>query len=283
MAVLDLRQRTGWLLVAVSVGHIVLISAQVNTSRGVPMLEQVVFGAFAEVQRAATTGVDGVKYVWKNYVALQAVRRDNERLQQEIGDLKVRLQSEQSLAAESRTLQELLDLRTEVPLSTTGARVVRSTVIGVGAAAEFRTVTIDKGTQDGLMNGMAVLATEGVVGRVIRPSPRAAKVQLLTDRDAAAGAIVLRSRAQGLVEGTGEDWLKMTYVPSSGDLVVGDVVVTSGIEGIYPKGLVIGQIESVGRGVGQFSRVRPRVRFATLEAVLVVLTRPVAVDDNDGP
>jgi rod shape-determining protein MreC len=285
MPVLDVRQRTGWLLLAVIVAHILLISVQVNTRSGVPMLESVVFGIFAEVQRAATAMVTGAQDGWQNYFALQEIRRDNERLTEEVSQLRIRLQQERALAAQSRTLQDLLDLRGQVDFSTTTGMVIRSTVIGGGAAPEFRTVTIDKGTQDGLKTGMAVLAPAGVVGRVILPSARASKVQLLIDVNAGAGAIVERSRAQGIVMGNGEDWLRMDYVPGTADIKAGDIVVTSGIEGIYPKGFVIGQIESVQPGAATFSAVvvRPSVDFSALEGVLVVLTPPVAADEAPGP
>jgi rod shape-determining protein MreC len=110
------------------------------------------------------------------------------------------------------------------------------------------------------------------------PSARAAKVQLLIDRNAAAGALVERTRAQGVVEGTGADMLRMNYVSGVADIKVGDRVVTSGIDGIYPKGFVIGQVQSIQRGSGEFTsiEVRPAVDFSSLEAVLVVLTPPVA-------
>jgi rod shape-determining protein MreC len=101
-------------------------------------------------------------------------------------------------------------------------------------------------------------------------------VQLLIDRNAAAGAVIERSRAQGVVIGTGADRLRMEYVAGTADVKVGDLVVTSGIDGIYPKGFVIGQIESIERGGGSFSAViiRPAVDFASIEDVLVVLTPP---------
>lgn len=272
MAVLDLRQRTGWLLLSVVVGHIILISAQVNTRAGVPILESVIFGTFSEVQRGATSVVSGVQEGWQNYFALQEIRRANERLLEENSQLQLRLQQERALAAQTRSLQELLDLRNRVDFVTTAGMVVQSTVIGGGAAPEFRTVTIDKGGLAGLKANMAVLAPAGVVGRVIVSTPRASKVQLLIDVNAAAGAVVERSRAQGIVVGDGRDRLRMDYVPSSADIQPGDVVVTSGIEGIYPKGFVIGQIESVERGAGEYSNVviRPAVDFSALEGVLVV-------------
>src|SRR4030095_7613776 len=205
-----------------------------------------------------------------NYVALQDVRAENARLKEENAALQVGLQQERALAQQSRTLQSLLDLKTAVQLKTTSASVIAG-----GASPEFRTMTIDKGTGDGLASDMAVLAPAGVVGRIILPTRRAAKVQLLIDRDAAAGAVAERSRAQGVVVGTGTS-LRLDHVPGTADIKIGDRVVTSGIEGIYPKGFEIGQIESIDRRSGEFSAViiRPAVEFSSLEAVLVVLTPP---------
>ena len=107
----DIRQRTGWLFMAVIVGHIILISAQVNTQRGVPVLETVIFGAFAEVQRAATSASRGAQDTWQNYFALQQIRqRERARCGQEVAQLRITLQQERALAQQSRTLQQLLEL-----------------------------------------------------------------------------------------------------------------------------------------------------------------------------
>ena len=279
MAILDIRQRTGYLFIAVTVGHIILISAQVNTNRGVPVLEAVTFGVFAEVQRAASSAISGMRTSWTDYVALQQVRSENERLQREVAQLRIGLQRERALAQRSRTLEELLELRTEaVDLATVAANVIAG-----GASPDFRTMTIDKGTADGLRPDMAVIAPAGVVGRVITPSARAAKVQLLIDRNAAAGALIERSRSQGVAEGTGGD-IRLNYVSGTADVQVGDTVVTSGIDGIYPKGFVIGQIQSVQRGGGGFDTIvlRPAVDFSSIEAVLVVTTPPVAIQEEEG-
>ena len=273
MALLDIRQRTGYLFIGLTIGHIALISAQVTTARGVPVLEAVTFGIFAEVQRAASSAIGGMRSSWTDYVALQEVRRENERLRTEVAQLQVRLQQERALAQRARTLQSLLDLRSEAELPTLAASVIAG-----GASPDFRTMTIDKGTADGARADMAVIAPAGVVGRVITPTARAAKVQLLIDRNAAAGALVERSRAQGVTVGTGGE-LRLDYVSGTADVQVGDAVVTSGIDGIYPKGFVLGQIESVERGQGVFTaiRVRPAVDFSSLEAVLIVLAPPAPV------
>ena len=261
MAVVDIRRRTGYLFLAVIVGHVILISTQVTTKRGVPMLGAAVFGIFSEVQRGANTVATSVRSGWQDYFALRQVRSENEQLKQQLGELRVRLQEERGLAQQTQSLQKLLDLKTSTTLSTTAASVIAG-----GASPEFRTITIDRGTGDGLRADMAVLAPAGVVGRIIQPSARASKVQLLIDRSAAAGAIIE---------------LRMDYVAGSADVKAGDVVVTSGIDGIYPKGFVIGQIQSVRRGAGEFSAIviRPAVDFTSLEAVLIVLTPPPAAPD----
>ena len=279
MAVVDIRRRTGYLFLAVIVGHVILISTQVTTKRGVPMLEDAVFGVFSEVQRGANAVTTGVRTSWQDYFALQQVRSENDQLKKDIGDLRVRLQEERALAQQTQSLQKLLDLKSSTELSTTGASVIAG-----GASPEFRTITVDKGSQDGLRADMAVIAPAGVVGRVIQPSSRASKVQLLIDRNAAAGALIERTRAQGVVVGSGAEDLRMEYVPGSAEVKAGDVVVTSGIDGIYPKGFVIGQIQSIRRAAGGYSDIviKPAVDFTSLEAVLIVVAPPAATGDTPG-
>lgn len=267
---------------AVVIGHILLISTQVATRRGVPVLEALTFGVFAEVQRATTSGIGGARDVWQNYFALQQTRQENQQLRTEVAQLRVGLQQERALAEQSRVLQKLLELKTDISLKTTAAYVIAG-----GASPDFRTATIDKGTSDGLKPDMAVISPAGVVGRIILPTARAAKIQLLIDRDAAAGAVTERGRAQGVVVGTGTS-LRFDHVPGTADIKVGDRVVTSGIEGIYPKGFEIGKVESIERRSGEFSAViiRPAVEFSSIEAVLVVLTESslaaVAADNDSG-
>jgi rod shape-determining protein MreC len=276
MALVDIRQRTGYLFLTLIVGHVILISTQVTTKRGVPLLDSVVFGAFSEVQRGSNAMADDVRLWWEDYFALQQVRADNAELKQELAQLRVQLQQERGAAEQSRTLQNLLNLKTSTTLPTTAADVIAG-----GASPEFRTITIDKGTSEGLGPDMAVIAPAGVVGRIILPTGRASKVQLLIDRNAAAGAIIERTRAQGVAVGSGAEQMRMDYVAGSADVKVGDTVVTSGIDGIYPKGFVIGQIESVHRGAGVYSTIviRPAVDFSALEAVLVVKIPPAAAPD----
>jgi len=279
MALVDIRQRSGYLFLAVILGHVILISAQVNSRTGVPVLEQVTFGIFSEVQRGVSSTFGGVRSVWNNYVGLRHVKTENDNLKKQLADAQIALQSQRALADRARGLEKLLELRDRVSLQTTAAEI-----IGAGASLEFRTVTIDKGTRDGLRPDMPIIAPAGVVGRVVVPSARSAKVQLLVDRNAAAGALIERSRAQGVVVGAGEDRLRLENVSEAADIVAGDVVVTSGIEGIYPKGFVIGTIEAVEKTGPAYKRitVKPAVDFTSLEEVLVVITPTPAQDTGQG-
>ena len=269
MALLDVRLRAGYLFLAVVVGHLVLISAQVNARTGVPILETVTFGAFAEVQRATSALLNGVRGGWNGYIGLRTVRAENESLRQQLADAQLQIQQQRAAVDRTRSLEALLNLQNSIELQTAAAQI-----IGSAALPDFRTVTIDKGSLNGLRTDMAVLGPNGVVGRVVVAGPRASRVQLLVDRNAAAGALVERSRAQGVVVGAGDDRLRLDYVSEVSDVAVGDTVVTSGIDGIYPKGFVIGTVDAVEKnGVAYRAiSIRPAMNFSALESVLVVLT-----------
>jgi rod shape-determining protein MreC len=275
MAVIEVRQRSGYLFLAVVIGHLLLISARVNSRSGVPVLEAATVGLFAEVQRTVSGVVTGVRRGWSGYIGLRRVHEENEDLKRRLAAAEVQIQEQRALADRARGLEALVELRDRAGIKTTGAEI-----IGGPATPGFRTVTIDKGKRDGLAADMAVIAPAGVVGRIVVASRRSAKVQLLVDRNAAVGAIVERTRAQGVVVGLGEDRLQMEYVSEVADVVVGDTVVSSGIDGIFPKGFAIGQVEAIERSGGAYRRitVRPVVDFSALEEVLVVLERPSTTD-----
>lgn len=280
MALADIRQRTAVLFIAVMLGHVILISAQVNSRAGVPLLEVVTFGAFSEVQRVAAGITGSIRNGWGGYVNLRGVRAENELLKRQLGEIQVQFQQERAEAARARQLERLLGFQQQIAIAT-----VPTLVIGAGASPDSRTVTIDKGTSGGVRKDMAVIAPTGVIGRVVTPTAHASKVQLLIDRNAGAGALVERSRAQGVVVGAGEELLRMNYVSGIADVKVGDTIITSGMEGIYPKGFVIGKVESVDRGNGLYKviRVRPSVDFNRLEEVLVVTAPPAQATTVEGP
>src|SRR3954471_9579073 len=156
---LDLRLRSSsYLFLAVVVAQLVLVSAQVTTRSGMPILQAVAFGMVAEVQRAGAAVVAGVTGVWTGYFDLRGLRGENERLARELGQARIALQQERALAQRSRNLERLLDIRSRLAGDPRGADVMAP-----AASPEFRTITIGKGTQAGLRPDMAVIAPAGVV------------------------------------------------------------------------------------------------------------------------
>jgi rod shape-determining protein MreC len=272
MPATDFRQRTAVLFIAVVLGHIILISAQVNSSTGVPLLEVITFGAFAEVQRGAAGLTGGIRDAWSGYGNLRHVREENEQLRRQLGELQMQFQQERARAARASQLEKLLGFQQGLR-----AETIAAVVIGASASLDFRGITIDRGTTSAVTANMAVIAPTGLVGRVVTPTANASKVQLVIDQNAAAGALIERTRAQGIVVGTGVEMLQMNFVTVTADVKSGDTVVTSGVDGIYPKGFVIGKVEQVdnGNGIYKAIRVRPLVEFNRLEEVLVVKTPPV--------
>ena len=284
MPVTDFRQRTAVLFIAVVLGHIILISAQVNSRAGVPLLEVVTFGAFAEVQRGAAGLTGSVRDAWSGYGNLRGVREENDRLKRQLGELQMQFQQERARAERARQLERLLGFQQDLRVET-----IPASVIGASASLEFRGITIDRGSNVGVTTNMAVIAPTGLVGRIVTPTVHASKVQLITDQNAAAGALVERSRAQGIVIGSNNEdtgTLRMNFVAATADVKVGDTIVTSGVDGIFPKGFVIGRVEEVdnGNGIYKAIRVRPSVDFNALEEVLVVKTPPaLAAQGEDRP
>ncbi len=274
MAVLEIRRRTGYLLLAVLLGQVILISAQVTTPSGTRVLQAVTFGLFSQVQLGTSRLLGSVRGVWDGYIALRGVRAENQQLQDELMAVRVRLLEQQALAWRGAQLEKLLELKGRGKLHTLAANVIAR-----ASDPLFRTITIDRGSQDGLRTDMAVISPDGIVGRVIETPLYAAKIQLLVDREAGAGAVVARSGAGGVVAGhdsEGELPLRMDFVSNLADVKVGDLVVSSGLEGIFPRGLPIGKAARVERGTGLYKSIwlEPAVEPAALGVVLVVLEPP---------
>lgn len=280
--VLDTR-RSRLLLVALVFVHLVVISQQVETG-GATLLEHALFVALSPVQEVAAGGVRGVRAAWAGYVDLRSVRDENRVLRERLREVETLLQARQHEAGEAAHLREILGLREKLPFETIVAEVV--TRDGV---PWFRTLILDKGRDEGVRLNAAVISPSGVVGRVVELGPHAAKAQLLLDRNSAAGVVTERRRVTGVVVGQvsssegGQGDLVMKYVSALADVAVEDVVVTSGFDRIFPKGLVVGRIHSVGPPSGLFREVlvTPSARFDQLEQVLVLKgTAPASTLDS---
>jgi len=266
-------RRSRLLLAALVVSHLVVISHQVDAGGGASLLEHVLFGIFSPIQTAVARLVAGVSSAWSGYVALHGVREQNTAMLAQLHALELELDQTRQRASESERLRELLALKQAIPLQTVAAEVVAREGL-----PWFRSVTLDKGTRAGVALDAPVISASGVVGRVIAVGPHASRVQLLLDRDAGVGVVLERSRATGVASGqvgleeASHSELLMKYVSVLADVTPGDRVLTSGLDRIYPKGLVVGRVHSVGASSGLFKEVlvTPTARFEELEGVLVV-------------
>jgi rod shape-determining protein MreC len=209
-----------------------------------------------------------------NYFELVGVREENVRLKQHLAQLEAQQRRMVELETENRHLADLLELRAALDTSSIAANVIGSDATGLS-----RTLILSAGARQGLRRDMAVVSTDGVVGKIIAVSPDAARVLLISDHNSALDAIDQRSRARGIIAGVIEDGLAMKYVDRAEDLKPGDTIVTSGMDGIFPRGLLVGTAAGVSReGPGLFLNVevKPAVDFRELEQVLILTMRAAA-------
>ena len=274
MARADAGRRARSLLVAVVLGHVLLISAQVATPAGPSLLRTTVVAVVTEVQEASWIVAGAIHAVWDGYAALRGVRDENARLTRENVDLRVQLQQARANASGADRMRALLDLRPHLPWKTTGAEVVAGSL-----SPDFRAITIDKGLADGVARDMPVITSDGVLGRIAQPARDTSTVQLLIDRSAAAAVRTERARAEGIALGNGDGTLRLEYLSATADVAEGDTVLTAGIDGIYPPGLGVGRVERIERAGRAYRQVviRPYADFSRLESVLVLVApAPVA-------
>ena len=225
----------------------------------------------APIQKGLSAPVDGVRGAWGSYVALLDVRDENARLREKVAQLQEEnLQYREALVASGR-LRTIAEMRSEIEVPMRPAQVV-----GTDVSPWFHSVLIDRGRSDGVRAGMPVVTETGVVGIATATSPNAGRVLLLLDAQSSIDGIVQRSRARGIVKGTGREQLEFEFFVRGDDVQVGDLVITSGFGGAYPKGLRVGEVVEVHADPTAFVHravLKPAVDFGRLEQVFVLLWR----------
>jgi rod shape-determining protein MreC len=205
--------------------------------------------------------------LWNNYIDLIDVRQRNIALQEQLRQQKAHLNHLKEIEQENQRLKNLLGF-----LESTELPAIPARVIAVDASSWFRTITIDKGTNDGLDEGLPVVVAEGIVGRTIKCASRTSRVLLIIDASSEVAVLVQRNRTRGIARGQGAQ-LTLEYALRSHDVLEGDAVVTSGTGGVFPKGLPVGTISKIVRhdyGLFQTLELTPSVDFDRLEDVLVL-------------
>lgn len=242
-----------------------------NAGRDLPWWEGVVLEIAVPLQKIVAAPVEMVQSAWESYVDLIDVRIENERLLAEVAMLEEQnLQYREALVA-SGHLSRIAAMRDEFEVP-----MLPTEVVGLDVSPWFRSVLVDRGSSHGVRAGNPVITEEGVVGLVTKTSMHAGKTMLLLDRQSAIDSVVQRSRVRGMVRGRGTDQLTFEFVVRGGDVMLGDILITSGLGGVYPKGLRIGEVVEVsdpGGSLIQIATLRPSVDFGKLEQVFVMLRR----------
>ena len=269
MAGIQGRHRSIFLLLGVVLLQVLLLALQIKRDSQGRLIRVWTVGAFSPFERAGVNGVGHVRGTWNHYFALQGAAIENEDLRKENAALKMQITQLQSQASEADRLGKLLNFRKaheNIPM-------LASRVIATSAGTASATVVLDRGAKDGIKKNMGVITPEGVVGKVVEVYEDVSEVLLLTDKDSGVGAMLGNSRIQSPVGGTGEPLLAMKYVPNDDAVNLGERVVTSGMDKIFPRDLPIGTITEIRDGNPFKSiRVHPSANLSRLEEVIVLLT-----------
>lgn len=232
------------------------------------MLDELLLDSASIALRGITSSYQAAQDVWFGYIYLIGLREENRQLSDETSELRGRINALNEAGQENQRLRDLLSFK-----ETTGYRTTTARVIGVSPLSSFKTIVIDKGSIDGVRNGMAVVSNDGVIGKILSSSAKTSKVLLITDRNSDVDAIIQRSRDSGIAEGGDSGPIQLKYLSKNADAVVGDIVVTSGIGGVFKKGYIIGTISRVDKKAGlmfQYVEIEPSVNFSKIEEVLVI-------------
>lgn len=225
-----------------------------------------------------------VREIWNGYIALRQVYDENRRLRRELLALRAQNSELREKAAASERLAGLLQFKEQMK-----PEMVAAQVIGRDTTNWYHGVILDKGERDGIRPDMGVITPAGVVGRVVKTAPSTSVVLLVTDPNNAITGLVQRTRDEGIVEGTPRGRARIKYLPLLSKVREGDLVVTSGLTGGFPRGLVIGTIRSIEKREGelfQTAEIEPQVNVSALDEVLVItVPRPLVseVEAKKGP
>jgi rod shape-determining protein MreC len=258
-----------WIWIFVVGFALFLLSSNVGRGRGWNPFEKLVIEALAPLQKAVMHAVRATEDFWLNYFFLVGLRDENRTLINKVNALRMENSRYRELLATTERLQVLLKFRQTIIQPAVAAQV-----IGRDPTGWFKSIIIDKGEKVGITLDMPVVSGRGVVGRVVSVSPNYAKALLIIDQNSAVDCLVQRSRERGMLKGFSMEACRLDYTLKTADIVVGDTVVTSGLAGVFPKGLPVGyisEVEDVSGKLFKDIKVRPAVDFSKLEEVLVIL------------
>lgn len=263
-------RRSGVALVTILACLLVWMSYQRKYPDNSTLLERAIYEGLSPVVVATSGAMDRVTEFKRRYDELTDAESKNRELAQQIAQLSTEVEKAREALAENQQLRALLDFQ-----EGTSERRVAARVLSADPRSPYGAIWVNRGRRDGVPQQAGVLTPDGVVGKVTEVAEPACKVQLVTDPDSGVGGLVQRSRAVGVVTGRGDHLLEMRYLNHLDDVLPGDVVVTSGLDGIFARGLVIGQVVEVQNLTDLRKQVliEPTVQIKNIEHVLIA-TRP---------
>ena len=269
MVAIPSRHKSVALLAAVLIAQLLMLAVQIKRDSRGRLIRVWAVGAVSPFERSGAWGFGKIRGVWNHYFALQTTSRENEALRIENDSLKLAISQLQSQAAEAERLSALLNFREAHPK----LPMVNARVIGASAGTASRMVEIDRGERDGLRRNLAVITPDGAVGKVIEVYRDTSQVLLLTDKEGGVGAMLVESRIQGPVGGSGEPLLQMKYVATDDTVNIGERVVTSGMDKIFPRDIPVGTVQAVKPGT-PFKQIwlKPAAKLERLEEVIILLS-----------
>lgn len=272
--------RTLAVLIPLLLLNLTLLSIQVRDPAGTLLFRKWVLLAEAPVFNTASSVSKTTLNMWQGYIWLHGAREENRRLQESLRQLAGQATELKQLQQENLRLRSLVALGETIPYTTTGAHVVGRTPNYMA-----NVLYVDRGSADGVRLDAPVLSGSGVIGRVVLVWRHNSQVQLITNPDASMGVLLDRTRTPGVLKGTGDPTLDLGYISSSEQVEAGDVVMTSGLDGIFPKGLMVGKVVESRKGSSIFRiiRVEPFASLLHIEEVSILrreTMRPQSSEDS---
>jgi rod shape-determining protein MreC len=267
------KERAVVVLIPLLVLQLALLSLQIENPSGISLFKGWTLAIQAPIVAVSSGITGGIQRVWRNYFWTVGARAENEQLKDSVRRLSLLNNSYEEMKQENIRLRRLLTLIEANSYKTIGSRVVART-------PSFLTnvIYINRGSADGVYNDAPVLSGDGIIGRTILVAKHQSQVQLITNPDASMGVIIERTRTPGVLKGSGNAWLDLDYIGNTEQVNIGDMVLSSGLDRIYPKGLPIGKVvdSQKGKSVYRSIKVEPGVDLIRLEEVSVLLQKSFA-------
>ncbi len=268
---MPIRKKYPVILLVFVIASLLLMTYQVRSGR----LSHPAFGIFSPVFEAINFVFNGVQETWDDYFALVEAETENRELRLMIQKFDIERNRFREILAENSRLNALLELKENSSCSMTAAAVI------AGNTADWsHTVTINKGSRDGMAVNMAVIGAHGLAGRIYAVSPESSKVLLITDFKSSVAVRLQTSREQAIMDGGG-DSCTLKYVHKDSPVQLGERVITSGLDGIFPEGIAVGVVQKIKQldyGIFQEVTLIPSERLNSLEEALVVVSGSICID-----